>query len=263
MDKCLVTKLVQSVNDSSLPKLGDCVFELLGSNGRFNLSSGRTVTVRVLSGSITYDSVTYNAGDTFSAGSVKFSGTKGSMFALENKYEELPSILAGGSWRLVNASDLTYVIKQTTGLKNQFTVDELMKLNTVGNDAETIFGVDGVEPFIPNFADIANIRARYLMNGTTDTLFSGVSTWSSTSLRNTQGTKGLFTRNCLFASGTDVDNYLINQAACTGGITITSGSFSIINLTTQDGTGRTSASDDAVAAIKAANGTLTINGAEQ
>ena len=262
MDKCVVTKLVGSVNDSSLPKLGDCVFELLGSNGKFNLPSGTTVTIRVLSGSITYDSVTYNAGNTFSAGSAKFSGTKGSRFAFENKYEGVPSTLAGGSWRLVNASDLAYFTKQVTGLKNQFTVDELMKLNSTGS-AVTIFATVGVEPYLDNFADIANIRARWIDNGVgTATLFKSVSTWSSTSLRNTQGTKGLFTRNCLFASGTDVDNYLINQAACTGGITLSTG-YNTINLTTQDGTGRTSASDAAVAAIKAAGGTLTINGVEQ
>lgn len=262
MDKCLVTKLVQSVNDSSLPKLGDCVFELLGDTGRFNVSTEGAV-VRVLSGSITYDGTSYSAGQTFTAYNEVLSGTSGSMFAVENKYEGLRSILAAGSWRLVNASDLTYVIKQTTGLKNQFTVDELMKLSTVGTSSVAVFGVQGVEPFIPNFADIANIRARYIQNyGTNSTLFSGVSTWSSTSLRNTEGTKGLFTRNCLFASGTDIDNYLINQAACTGGITFISG-YKTISLTTQDGTGRTSASDDAVAAIKVAGGTLTINGVEQ
>lgn len=261
MDKCLVTKLVGSVNDNSLPKLGDCVFELLGSNGRLNIPTG-TVPIRVLSGSITYDGVTYNAGDTFSAGSTKFSGTGGSRFALENKYEGIPSILAGGSWRLVNASDLAYFTKQVTGLKNQFTVDELMKLNATGSKVQ-IFATGGVEPYLDNFADIANIRASWIDNGTrTSTLFKSVSTWSSTSLRNPQGTKGLFTRNCLFASGTDVDNYLINQAACTGGITLSLG-FNTINLTTQDGTGRTSASDAAVAAIKSAGGTLTINGAEQ
>lgn len=261
MDKCVVTKLVGSVNDSSLPKLGDCVFELLGNSGKFN-SSTVEIAVRVLSGSITYDGTSYSAGQTFNATNKVLSGTSGSRFAVENKYEGLLGILAAGSWRLVNASDLAYFTKQTTGLKNQFTADELMKLNLTGS-APAIFGTVGVEPYLDNFADIANIRARWIDNGAgTTTLFKSVSTWSSTSLRNTQGTKGLFTRNCLFASGTDVDNYLINQAACTGGITLSTG-YNIINLTTQDGTGRTSASDAAVAAIKTAGGTLTINGAEQ
>ena len=262
MDKCVITKLLKAVNDSSLPKLGDAIFELLGNSGRINKAAG--ASIRVLSGSITCDDVTYSAGDTFTAAKGKtFSGTSGSRFAIEGKYDGIASLLAGGTWRLVNTSDLAYINAQTTGLKNAFTVDELLKINQIGNSDSVVFGVSGAEPTIEDFSDIANIRVRWLENvGTYNTLFTGPSTWSSTSLRNTSGTHGLFTRNCEFASGTDVDNYLINQAACSLGILLSSG-YNTINLTTSDSTDRTSASDEAVAAIKTAGGTLTINGVEQ
>lgn len=86
-------------------------------------------------------------------------------------------------------------------------------------------------------------------------------TWSSQTLRDAELPFIAMPYGTYFVTSTDIDNYLINMAACVLPASSASATMRTINLSGP--AGRTAASDAAVATLKAASISITINNTPQ